>query len=166
MATSAQAATSFRADQNSLSARVRRRIRITQGSDDIRQALVLPAQQDVAATIVVVDDVCHAVCIVALARRVNGDAEVICERLDRVVGALLRAIGLGHLGHDVLNVVTAAAAKDVAEALCALLALCVESAALGGLLAVADEIEGGLGGGEGGAGEGEGGEGGGGAHVV
>lgn len=49
------------------------------------------------------------------------------------------------LSHDVLNVVTRAAAKDISQALSSLLALCRESIAVTWLLAMSDQVDGGLG---------------------
>lgn len=60
---------------------------------------------------------------------------------------------LGGLGHDVANVVLGAGTKDIAEALGTLNASSAQAVLviIGGLLAVADEVDGGLGGGHSGS---------------
>lgn len=68
------------------------RIVVAQSTGNVGQGIVLPAYQDVARAGVVVHDVGNAVGVVALARGVDNHAERVGERLDGVVGALLRAI--------------------------------------------------------------------------
>lgn len=71
---------------------VRRRVIITKGSDDIRQFTVLPADKDVASPGVAINNTLHTVRVVTLTRCVNGKSKAFCQRKNRVVWALLRAI--------------------------------------------------------------------------
>jgi hypothetical protein len=145
--------------------RISRRILISKRIDDIRQSIVFPANQNVAGSIVVLHSISNAVRVVAVAVCVDCEAEVFGERLDGLVGtgafaawvgtsALVHAVVdvarlltfLRRLGQDVADVVAGRRAEDVSQALGSLYALGVQAgAAVGGFLAVTDEVDCGLG---------------------
>lgn len=67
--------------------RVGRRIFVPKSINNIRQSIMFPANQNIAGSIVAFHGVSDAVRVVAVAVRVDREAEVFCERLNGLVGA-------------------------------------------------------------------------------
>jgi hypothetical protein len=128
---------------------------------------VFPTYQNVARARISFDHIFNTLRIVPVARGVHTKTEIRGERCDGVVGALAFAIfqnqvsyrwlvdgdekdstRLGRLGHYMADLVFRACTEDRAQALRALLTCCVEAVAAVGLLAVADEVDGGFRGGD------------------
>ena len=59
-------------------------VAVTQGSHNVGQRIVLPADQDVSAASVVVHDLSHTVLVVTVAGGVNGDTQIGGQGLDSV----------------------------------------------------------------------------------
>jgi hypothetical protein len=131
---------------------------------------MFPANKNIPRPVVALHSIRNAVRVVAVAVRVDCEAEVFREGLDGLVGAgafaawvgvlvLIEDVWCGNttcvltflrrLCQDVADVVAGRRAEDVSQALGSLYALCVQAVAtVGGLLAVADEVDCGLGEGE------------------
>ena len=159
----------IRPNEVELGARVCRRGFVAKGGDEIRKNLMFPADKDVAFAIVAIDDLLHASAVVALAGGVDFDAQRRRQRLNRIIGSLLRttfdawirpgslnqgdgetsvdAAGrltfLRLLGHDVLDIVFRFLAKHVHETLRTLDALWAQAVPARRLLAMSDKVDGG-----------------------
>jgi hypothetical protein len=76
---------------------ISRRILIPQSIDNIRQRIVFPANQDIAGSIVAFHGIRNAVRVVAVAVRVDCEAEIFREGLYGLVGAGAFAAWVGLL---------------------------------------------------------------------
>lgn len=108
--------------------------------------LVFPADEDVTRPLVLVDNLLDALGVIAAARRIDCQAEILGYRLNRIVRSFSLAVWLVRLSHDMADVVVGAASKDTSQALRALFALRTQAClvAVVGFLAVADEEDDGL----------------------
>ena len=77
----------IRPDNIKVIIRVGRRIFVPKSINNIRQSIMFPANQNIAGSIVAFHGVSDAVRVVAVAVRVDREAEVLCERLNGLVGA-------------------------------------------------------------------------------
>lgn len=84
----------IRPDHTEVVAVVIRSILVAERLDNVRQSIVLPADQDVSWSAIALDYTCDTVLIVTLARRVNRQAERVRQRDHGVVWALLGTICL------------------------------------------------------------------------
>jgi hypothetical protein len=72
--------------------RVVRSIVISKRLDDIVERIMLPTNQDVARTPIVLYDFVDAALVVSVARRIDGDTEILSQRVDGVVRSFARSI--------------------------------------------------------------------------
>lgn len=77
----------IRPDNIKVIIRVGRRIFVPKSINNIRQSIMFPANQNIAGSIIAFHGVSDAVRVVAVAVRVDREAEVFCERLNGLVGA-------------------------------------------------------------------------------
>ena len=77
----------IRPDNIKVIVRVSGCILIPKRIDNIRQSIMFPANQNIAGPVVAFHRIGNAVRVVAVAVRVDREAEVFCERLNGLVGA-------------------------------------------------------------------------------
>jgi hypothetical protein len=77
--------------------RISRRILIPKRIDNIRQSIVFPANQNILSPIVALHRISNAIRVIAVAVRVDCEAEIFGERLDGFVGAGAFAAWVGVL---------------------------------------------------------------------
>lgn len=128
---------------------------------------MLPANKNIATASIPINNILNTTRIVPVAGSVNGQTKVLSQGLDGVVRTLALAIcntsislfslhtnknrkptTLRRLSHDMSDVIRRASAEDIAQTLRALQTLRIQAVSRIRLLAVADEVDDGVGDGE------------------
>lgn len=144
------------------------RIIDTQCLQDVRQCIVLPANQYIAFFVVAIDKVLNAIWFVPVARRIHSETEVFSQRLNGIAGTgafsicpFILALGLVYntacqsrigegynhtalrcLRHNMGDIIIGILAENFAKALCTLDSLCIQSSSsITGFLPVSNEVD-------------------------